>query len=259
MEMYRIFDRDPDLLLQAEHIIDQMSLTQPSLAHSRTASRIAFHRGDIAKAERLSLLWVEKEPENALAYQNLGFFYYLTRKPKLAIKAYEDAFRVANEHQDEDASISVYAAPSSYFNICAVCETVNDTERIKHWATVGLPYLERRLRLNPNDRSAQVDYTHFLFWSGEKREKIEHELRDLASYRDGRAQYNIGAMWIRLDDPHESAQAYARALDCGFAQYELMAVNMDDTPFRSYPEFEEVYQRYLSLYNARKAEVTAHG
>jgi len=236
-ELYRLYERDPKLLEEAESLSKRALEIRPEFASAfQPLSSVYRMQGKFAEAEAAAKEYIRLDPENAASHFSLAFFYDEIGQPALSLEPYEQAIKVNDENL------------SSYFNLVISADRAGDRERLLKWARAALPHFEKRLRLSPDDEHAAVAYATLLEYLKERDRALE-ALAPLTKKADldGVSLYNVGCIYSRLGDFATAFQVLGRALDVGFSNFELFHNDPDLSPLRSMDEFHALLKRVEAL------------
>ena len=202
--LYRLYDRNPALLDEAETLCNTALRIKPDLfAVYQPLAQLYMHRGELAKAEEAAKEYIRKDPQEYSAHFTLGFFYSGTGQPAKAIAPFEEAVRLRPDYLP------------TLFNLVVTCDAAGEPEKCKQWATVALPHYERHLKLHPDDEHRRVHHVVLLFWSG-RTDEAHAEAMKLTNLKSGSSLFNTACLLGKLGDPPEALRTLRKAIDAGF-------------------------------------------
>jgi adenylate cyclase len=230
VELYRHYDRNPNLLIEAERLAKRALEIKSDLWSTYDVfSSVYLHQGKLLEAEEAAREFVRRRPENYASHFGLGFFYMETNQPAVAIAPFEKSLEMNPDN------IGVYA------NLVLVSNQAHDPTRVAKWSRLALPLYERRLRLVPDDVNERVDYANLLQYAGERELALEAlnpllEKHDL----DGNSLYNIACLYARIDDTSNALETLKRSVAAGFASVGSFHTDPDLAGLRGTEEFQEL-------------------
>jgi len=238
-DLYRLYDRNPALLDEAERLCDEARRHAPDFLGIYPPSiSILMHRGRHEEAELLAKELIAREPRNALSHFALGFFYTETRQSSKSIAAYEASLELNPQ------SFTVLT------NVIIACDDAGETGKCKEWSQTALPLIDRYLRLHPDDEDKRVWRAVLLSNIGNDKESLTaaRELTDKHSarqIRDGRSLYNIACLFGMLGEKQEALGAFRRSIEAGFRYIQLLQAFLGSkkegiASLAGTPEYEEV-------------------
>lgn len=233
IQLYRFYDRTPDLLESAEtHCKEALRLKPDTLSPYDLLSQIYVNRGQLAKAEEFVQEFIRKKPLSWYSHFSLGLFYEGTGQPAKAIAPLEEAVRLDPERAN---SIS---------NLVWTCDAAGETEKCRQWAIIALPHIERSLKLQPDDESKHVNYAMMLLMSG-KTESARLEAMKLTGLKDGNNLYNVSCLLSKLGDRVPAVLTLGKAIEAGFKNTDRLRQFLADekegiVALAGTPEYEEV-------------------
>jgi tetratricopeptide (TPR) repeat protein len=176
--------------------------------------------------------YIRKDPENYSSHFTLGFFYSITGQRAKAIAPFEEAVRLKPDYLP------------SLWNLVVVCDTAGEREKCGYWARVALPYIERHLKLHPDDEGKRVQHAALLQMSGrtDDAHAVAMKLTDL---KDGTSLYNTAGLFGQLGDKMEALRTFRKAIEAGFRDIRQLKDFLTDEKdglgsLASSPEYEEV-------------------
>ncbi len=231
--LYRLYDRTPALLDEAESLCNTALRLKPDLfAAYQPLAQLYMHRGELAKAEETAIEYVRKDPKNYSSHFTLGFFYSGTDQPAKAIAPFEEAVRLKPDYLP------------SLFNLVVTCDAAGESEKCAYWSQVALPHYERHLKLHPDDEHRRVHHVVLLLWSGNT-EEAHAEAMKLTNLKSGSSLFNMASLLGKLGDPSEAIRTLRKAIDAGFRSIPNLKEFLTDekdgvAALAGTPEYEEV-------------------
>lgn len=226
--LYRGYDRDPNLLTEAEQLANRAFAIKPDLWSAYDALALVYRfQGRLSEAEEAAKEYVRRAPENSNSHFCLGFFYDGTNQPALALAPYEKSLELDP------------ADRTAYFNLVINSDQARDTARVEKWSRLALPHFERRLRLAPDDENARVHYANLLRYAGYLERAVEAlapllEKQDL----DGNSLYNIACLYASMNDTEHALEMLRRSVAAGFSGIEIFRTDPDLDPLREREDFK---------------------
>jgi TolB-like protein/Flp pilus assembly protein TadD len=243
--LYRLYDRNADLLAEAEMLAKRaLEIKSDGWRAYDSLSRVYLLQGRLAEAEVAAQEFVRRAPENSYSHATLGFFYSETGQHALAIAPYENALAL----KPDDLL--------GYFSLVISSDQSHDAARAEKWSRAALPLYERRLRLVPDDDGARVWYANLLRFAGKQAEAIE-TLAPLLDKQnlDGVSLYNIACLYARMGDTADALGALRRSVAAGFRNVELFYTDPDLDGLRGgSPTIREEFKTLLSELEIKSSE-----
>src|SRR5665213_383609 len=213
-ELYRQYDRDPNLLIEAAQLAKRALEIKPDLWYAYGAlSDVYRQQGRLREAEDAAKEYVRRAPE---ASAILGTFYTMTNQPALAIAPFEKRL----ELKPDDITC--------YFNLVITSNEAHDMARVEKWSRAALPLYERRLRLVPDDELTRVHYANLLRYAGYTEQAVV-ALAPLLGKKDldGSSLYNIACLYASINDKAHALEALRRSVAAGFKNVETFLMDPD--------------------------------
>jgi TolB-like protein/cytochrome c-type biogenesis protein CcmH/NrfG len=238
--VYRIYDREPALLAEAEILCKKALKLKPDLFKVYIPlSHIYMHRGRFFEAEEAAREFIRKDPQDWSSHASLGFFYMETGQNAKAIAPLEESVRLMPDRL------------SGMWNLVAACDAAGEREKCAHWASMTLPLIERHLKLHPDDETQMVLYANLLFWSG-RTEAARTAAIELKRMKDGASLFNIACLFGDLGDKSEALGTFRKAIEAGFKDTRHLKKFLTDekegiTSLAGKPEYEEVKRMVEAL------------
>lgn len=232
LNLYRLWDRNPDHLQKAESLLMQGRRINPNLrlGHELVILYLLQHRWN--DAEQIALMGVAQSPEDFYTHFTLGFFYYNTNRMEEAAKAYEASVAIRPDYR------------MTYWNLCEVLDRSGKLEECARWAERALPIFQKWTVLHPEDQFAQVQYSFTLLLAGQT-EAARLVMRPIIESNnvDGLSLYTIATIYLHLKEDSIAAQMLGRAIDNGFADIELLKNDPHFLRVSQRPEFQKLLER----------------
>ena len=227
-ETYRVYDRNPALLAEAEQLLETARRLKPSmprlldiLAHVRLRQR------RFEEAEALAKQFVELQPDSPISHFTLGFFYMETGQPVLAIPAYETCLRIQPDYL------------TAHWNAVLMYDRAGDSEGRIRAAERAIPLFQKRSRQFPDDEDTRCQLPNLLVHAG-RRDEAMAMLSTIAGIKDAGSFYNLGCLSSMLGR-YDLAMSYLqRSLAAGFAHADIFLVDPDLNPLREREDFREM-------------------
>jgi adenylate cyclase len=248
--LYRSYDRNPELLREAESLcLKTLELKPDRFDTYLPLAQIYTLQGNMEKAEATAMEFVRKDPENYYSHSSLGFFYANTAQYTKAIPALEEAIRL-----NPNDRVTLY-------NLVLACHYAKENEKRMRYALQATPMEECHLKLHPDDQVSRQQYANLLFYSDrlEDARKILSELRNAS---DGSVLYNASAIYSDLGDKQEALTMFRKAIEAGFRNIRHLKEFLTDeneglVSLAGTPEYEELKQMVEEI--EREAEAKKHG
>lgn len=233
IEIYRLYNRDSDLLDEAERLCEKARQLDPNLTLVLyPLSNIYRYQGKLTEAEEAAQEYVRKAPEDYRSHFILGFFYSQIGEASKSINAYEEVLRLRPEYREV------------LFNLVLKCHVANEPEKRNKWAMVALPIAARHLRLHPDDEASRMQYANLLHFGG-KDDDARREAEKLKDARDSVTLYNIACLLGDLGDKSEALVMFRKAIQAGMRYLSIMKLFLNSEKegiavLAGTPEYEEV-------------------
>ncbi len=236
--IYRTYDRDPNLLAQAEALVQEALRVKPELLLTYIAMSEIFElQGRTEEAERVALEFVERSQRSIASISTLGNFYLETAQSAKAVVAFEEVL----QSNPEDLRTS--------WNLVVAHNQSGDLTARARVATHAIPYYQRMLRLQPDKQTDRIAYAIILCYAGRPDEASrEAEVLD-AMLTDGAPLYNLACLWQELGDGAKALRAFRRALDAGYRKTVRIKEFLEDNEggrgdlLKREPEYAELKKR----------------
>lgn len=232
-ELNRAYDRDPQLLVEAEELAKKALEVKPNLHKTFGALSFIYRlQKKLTEAEEAAKEFIRRAPNDSAGHFGLGFFYMETNQPAKAIPCYEKASELG------------VIDTTSYFNLVITCDQAGDKERTVKWALTALPVFEKRLRLAPDDEVARVWYANLLWYAGDSEKAIE-AAKPLALKQnlDGSTLYNIACLYAKCGDAEDAMKYLERTVEGGFHNLQLFLTDPDLKPLHGRADFDALLRQ----------------
>jgi adenylate cyclase len=231
--LYSGYERDPDLLREAETLCNEALRIEPTmLGVYHPLSLISMHQGNLEKAEALAKEVVRKKPDNYNGHFTLGFLYGEIGQPAKAVASYEEAARLKPDYRP------------NLFNLVVSCYVAQELEKCKQWSLVALPLYERQLKLQPDDENTRVGYAILLLYSGRVADAGRQAII-LRNVQDGGQLYNVACLLAAVGEKEEATATFRKSIEAGFKKIRRLKEFLVDEKegilsLQGTPEYEEV-------------------
>ncbi len=250
--VYRVYNRDPKLLDEAQELCDAaLRINSAHLDSYGPRINIQINRGNFEEAERLAKEWVEAAPDDTGSHSVLGFVYTEAQENEKAAAAFEASVRIQPDNFN------------SMSNLLIVLGALGKKENVAYWAKAWLPYIERSLFLHPLDENTRVEKAWLLHSIGKDAEALAYArtLADETSPKrilDGRLQFNIASLMSVLGEEEEAIHVFLLSIESGFRHLWHLRGYIDGiTSLAGHPEYEKAKLLVEEL--EREAEAKKHG
>jgi adenylate cyclase len=228
----RQYDRNPDLLAEAEKLCHESLRLKPDLFESyHPLMQVYILEGKLEEAERIANELVRIQPDNFMSYFSLGFFYDVTDQCEKAIAPYEEAVRL-----NQDYLMAIW-------NLCASCGNAHEEEKLVRWSSFALPRFERHIKLHPDDEIARTRSAALLLWTGRKDDARKTAL-ELQNARDPLTLFNIACLLGEMKEKVEALRMFRKAIEAGLRNPRMKDFLTDPDQgvpeLAGTPEYEEV-------------------
>lgn len=235
-DYYRVYDRDPALLTEAEQLARRAIELRPRevLAY-RALCMVQRLQGRIVEAEATALRLVRKAPESYVSHFALGLHYASTSQPLRAVEHYLEALRLKPDDLD------------THWNLIIVYERTGNTSEVAAASSAAVPLFSKWLRLHPHEETRRVQLATLLFQSGDRERGLE-TLKPLetATHLDPVSLYNIACLFIKLGDREEGLRYLTRSVEAGMRNMEILRIDPDLDVLRERAEFKALVERVES-------------
>ena len=208
--LYRNYDRNPELLIEAEQLIQEALRIRPNHWSAYNPLTLIFQlQGKLEQAEATAKEYIRNAPGDYGSHFVLGFFYLNTSRFAEAVPAFEEALKLK---PDEFAFM---------WNLVITSHSIDDIEKQTYWANYSLPRFERYLRLHPDNEGKRVEYASLLHFAGR-----DDDARDAAhsfgSLKDGNSLFNASCLVAGLQDTTGALALFRRSIEAGFRHPKLL-------------------------------------
>jgi adenylate cyclase len=232
-DIYRIYQRDPAILAEAEALAKKSLEINPNLIDSFYTLCVVYRlQGRFEEAEQAAIDYVRRDPENYKAHFSVGLYYAATNQPEKAIQPYRESAR----RKPNDLS--------SLWNLVLVFDRLGRYEERNDAASGALDAYERWLRLHPDDETRRTEYAHMLRFVGRSQDALNAlAILEQKPTLDAATLYNIACFYISLEDYDRALKTLERAVDVGFRNLEIIKMDPDLNPLREMPRFQALIKR----------------
>jgi adenylate cyclase len=212
--LYRSYERDPNLLKEAESLCNEVLQKYPhTYKMYGSLSSIYLLQGKLQEAKETAKKYVEKAPQEYESHYALAFVYSFTNEYKSAYESYEKAVRIEPEKR------------AALVNLVLNADNAGELEKCHYWAQRALLVIERHLRLHPDDDHAKIQYAIMLNYVG-RLDDARSIAETLTHVNDGSVLYNIAALYVELGDLANAFTVFRNALAAGYRNMPSIRVFM---------------------------------
>jgi adenylate cyclase len=232
-KLFLYYDKDPALLVEAEHLANKaISIKPDHWASYGALSDLYRLQNNRPQAEWAAKQYAENAPDSHASHLLLGFHYIETNQMELAVGALKRSLEIEPKQR------------TAHWNIIMAYEALGNREQVTKWARSALPLFEQHVRLTPDQTNMIVMLATVMFDAGEPQ-------RSLAVIRpyldrddlDGRTWYDLACLLARLGEPDVAIKALNRGLDAGYVRQDAARNDPDLITLHGRPDFEEILQR----------------
>ena len=249
-ELFKSFDRNPDILKEAEELSKQSLVIKADLYASYAClTRVCLLKGEVEKAETFAKEYVRLAPDHFGSWFNFAVFHSATGQKKQTVLHYERALELK-----PDLLVA-------YFNICLAAESLGEKEVVQKWAERSLPYFEKHLRYSLDDNLVTQQYGYMLHWAG-KLDEARRVLEALAEKTDldGIVLYNIAGYFADSDhrkesNPAEGLRILRRSIEKGFLDTKQFETWRQMESIKSTPDYMKELEVLLSMANEQHTKI----
>jgi adenylate cyclase len=228
LSIYRVYSRNPQLLVFAKTYIDKAEMVLGA-SHGIywIRSNLARNLGNAEEALRFAQQSIELSPEYAPGYSSLSFAFEDLGKPDEAANAMKKCVELDKNDRN------------THFSYIISLKKLGSLPQLIAAARNALPIYERHLRLTPDDYFSRVSYATILSSAGEhERSLAEAKKIETLDGLDGFALYNLACFYLLENDLMSGLRLLRKALERGFSTIEEIYRDHDLDPLRGTPEFE---------------------
>jgi len=243
--LYRSYDRNPELLREAESLcLKALELKPDRFDTYLPLSQIYTHQGNIEKAEATAMEFVSKDAQYWYSHSSLGFFYANTGQYTKAIPALEEAVRLRPDDR------------TTMYNLVLACYYAKENEKKMRYALQATPIEERYLKLHPDDEVSRLQYANLLYYSG-RREDARNTLLELRNVSDASVLFNVSCIYSDLGEKQEALTIFRKAIEAGFKNIRhlkefLTDANEGIVSLAGTAEYEEVKRMVEKIENEQQ-------
>ncbi len=227
--IYRLWDRNPSYLVEAESAFQKVSELRPNIMFRGPLLTLYVLQGRFEEAEALGKQIVASAPLDFLSHFYLAYFYFNSSQIERSISPYEEALRLNPTNR------------MTYWNLVEALDRLERADDRKRYSFLALPHFERWLLLHPEDQFARAQLATFQLYTGEK-EKALRTIEPLivASDVDGLALYTVAGIFMHLGEMETAMGTLDRAVSAGFSHFELLKSDPNFAPLADTPRFKNV-------------------
>jgi superkiller protein 3 len=217
LNIYQMYDRDPEWLKKAERSIDKAMKLKPSDPINYSILAILYLRqGKGAEAVEAAKKGISLDPKKETSYFQLGYIYDGIHEYRSAAEAYEQSLAMNPQSLDTHA------------NVCLDYYRLGDQDNLVKAAERALPHFQKYLATHPDDQNKRQRYATTLYYLGRKDECF-NEIESLLKLPgiDGKTYYNCACRYAVDGREQRAFEILFKALDEGFADYELIMTDPD--------------------------------
>ena len=228
--MYRVYDKSPELLREAEVLVEKALTLDPALSIGYFArSTLESVLGNKDAALEAGFKVIELEPNVLRGYFSVEHIYTQFNDPHNAIVWYRRGVDINPENT------------IGYWNLYIQYGWLADMEGMKGVARPALPVFERCLKLTPDDQFLRIGLANF-YVALDRIDEASALIAEIAASAstDSVTLYNIACLYLKCNRLSEALAMLRRSLDEGFSDFSLVHSDPDLDPLRNLPEFEEI-------------------
>ena len=230
------YNADPSLADEAAKVCEKAETLSPNLAELyRAKGGIAAFFGNDEEAEKLFLKAIQIEPNSALTYTRLGYFYTSTERGKdLTWQAYKRSFELEPENIANNTMILMYLRDRS-------------RSEQKLFGNQLLSIAKKRVFLNPYHFDATKLIAETAFLLGNKDEAYQWlRIASAFALSDARTIYNLACTHAVMGNVDEAFELLSQALDVGISDAMIAFMKSADPDLdsvRADPRFAKLLER----------------
>lgn len=229
---YRSYDRDPRHLAACEELLNTALQLRPTLwrAYSRIAMLYQL-QGKLPEAEAVSQLYAIHAPQDPNSHFHLAGFYANAGRYNEAIPSYIKAIELGPGFL------------AAYWCLIVCLNSIQDKAGAASWSNKAIPLYERHLEFSPDQMEYRISYIALKFYAGKPEESLR-SLTELDKSRlDPESIYKIACLYALLGDLVQALDFVTKAVDAGYANFELLQMDPDMDPLRPLPEFVQLLKQ----------------
>ena len=235
LQLFRLFDRNPSYLQEAESLFDRAKSLNPDVELRSYLIILNLLQGRLERAESLAIQGTREHPQDCTTFFSLGYFYYNAGHLDKAVAAYEESLRLKPDHR------------MTYWNLVEALDRAGRKVECRRWAEKALLHFERWAVLHPDDQFARGQYALLLLHAGQPDTALSTIAPLLDSKNvDGLSLYTAATIYMHIDDHVLAHRVLERAIEAGFAHYELLVNDPNFEPYAERPEFQKLLERMRS-------------
>ncbi|MEP7235881.1 MAG: hypothetical protein ABI778_11360, partial [Ignavibacteriota bacterium] len=218
LQIYRSYDRNPDLLIEAEALCTEALRLKPLLfATYGPLSQLYMYQGKLTEAEEIAKEFIRLDPESWQSHHTLSYFYSEIGSVAKAIGPALESIRL-----NTDSRIN-------FWNIIALYTNLQDKENAKYWSLKALPLFERFAKLHPNDEVSNSQCACLLFFAGHT-EDAKRVIEELKKSRDGSSLMNLANIFCLMRERDKALELMQMAIEAGFRNINYLRSFITDKP-----------------------------
>jgi adenylate cyclase len=225
----RARDTDPTYLSKAHDLaLKAYTLDPTSPASNIALGSVLFTEGKVENAYGYLRTAYDKDPNMIGANAWLGFYYRHLQKYPEAAKYYERALELEP------------GQPHFVMHLIGIYSFMNDTAALRDLALRTLPYIELRMRSNPDHEAVEMVFVSLLPYA-DRFDEVMPTIKklDLQSIERPIEIFNFACI-VAPRLPSFAIELLQLAITKGFSDLQLLRTDTDLDPLRGLPEFEEL-------------------
>jgi adenylate cyclase len=251
VSIYGNYDRSDALLDRARSATERVrELDGEKGVYFWLRSIIELSVGNVEEALALAKRAVAVSPKYSAGYDALSRAY--TRLGLLAEAALAKEEEIKLRESGPIAHFNLVLAWDKHLkNVMRDPSRVKEAEeaaqRVREAAERGLPTIERRVRLNPDDYDTAARLANMYRYAGRKQDAIKTaESIERSDAADATALYNLACLYLDLGELDRGLHTLSRAVDKGYRSIEDFDTDPDLDPIRDKQEFKALRARLKS-------------
>jgi adenylate cyclase len=238
--MHRNYDRSDPHLALAEAAVERIRMLQGESARWHYGkSRWYMGSGDYEQAETFARRSIALDPTLHDAYWTLGYAREKAGDHEGAVRAREDHLKLSE-------------TTMTHFALIVALRQLNNAERLQAAAIRAIPSYMDKLKLDPSDESASIEYANVLWFAGRAEEAKEQALRLKDTLSDGRSLYNLACLTCNLKEFSVAIALLRQSIDHGMANVELLKTDVDLQALRDRAEYASQLNALIEKLELRK-------